>query len=252
MREGLRKLLMDASFLVSGEASNTEDALSLIEAHQDERVDFVIVEGALLNNDTSLWFDTIRFALPEARIMILTHETDISQIGQTSIAAADCILSFEISGEALIQSLRLIQPGHGAAPRDLVMLVLCRDRREHAAARPLAVVDAMSYPDHAPSYRRAEEDLPAPRVSDEQQPSNRETEILQCLLQGYSNKVIARQLGITEATVKVHLKGLLRKIRATNRTQAAIWALSNGYCVGELGKPNERMTPAPLVASSVG
>jgi two-component system nitrate/nitrite response regulator NarL len=38
---------------------------------------------------------------------------------------------------------------------------------------------------------------------------------------------MARILGITEATVKVHLKSLLRKIRVDNRTQAAIWALSN-------------------------
>jgi two-component system nitrate/nitrite response regulator NarL len=39
--------------------------------------------------------------------------------------------------------------------------------------------------------------------------------------------VIARELGITEAVVKVHLKRLLRKIRVENRTQAAIWALAN-------------------------
>ena len=50
---------------------------------------------------------------------------------------------------------------------------------------------------------------------------------------GASNKVIAYKLGIMEATVKVHLKSLLRKIGAANRTQAAIWALHNGF--GELG-----------------
>jgi len=41
--------------------------------------------------------------------------------------------------------------------------------------------------------------------------------------------MIANRLGITEATVKVHLKTVLRKIGAANRTQAAIWALNNGY-----------------------
>jgi DNA-binding CsgD family transcriptional regulator len=58
--------------------------------------------------------------------------------------------------------------------------------------------------------------------------SPREVEILKCLLCGSSNKVIARQLGIAEATVKVHLKSLMRKIRAGNRTKAAMWAISNG------------------------
>ena len=41
--------------------------------------------------------------------------------------------------------------------------------------------------------------------------------------------MIARTLDIAEATVKVHMKSVLRKIRVANRTQAAIWALENGY-----------------------
>jgi two-component system, NarL family, nitrate/nitrite response regulator NarL len=45
---------------------------------------------------------------------------------------------------------------------------------------------------------------------------------------GASNKMIGNRLGITEATVKVHLKTLLRKIDVNNRTQAAIWAMNNG------------------------
>ena len=44
------------------------------------------------------------------------------------------------------------------------------------------------------------------------------------LMQGASNKVIARNLVITESTVKVHMKAILRKLRLQNRTQAAIWA----------------------------
>jgi two-component system nitrate/nitrite response regulator NarL len=59
--------------------------------------------------------------------------------------------------------------------------------------------------------------------------SPREQEILQALVTGASNKMIAIRLGITEATVKVHLKTLLRKIDVNNRTQAAIWAMNNGF-----------------------
>src|SRR3546814_6654822 len=58
--------------------------------------------------------------------------------------------------------------------------------------------------------------------------SEREMQIIQCLVQGESNKMIANRLNIAEATVKVHMKTLLRKINAVNRTQAAIWALDNG------------------------
>lgn len=54
--------------------------------------------------------------------------------------------------------------------------------------------------------------------------SGRESEILRCLVDGDSNKAIANRLGITESTVKVHMKSLLRKLKVSNRTQAALWA----------------------------
>jgi two-component system nitrate/nitrite response regulator NarL len=59
--------------------------------------------------------------------------------------------------------------------------------------------------------------------------SEREAQILDGLVKGQANKVIARMCGMTEATVKVHMKSIMRKIRVANRTQAAIWALEHGY-----------------------
>jgi two-component system, NarL family, nitrate/nitrite response regulator NarL len=61
--------------------------------------------------------------------------------------------------------------------------------------------------------------------------SQRERQILGELARGSSNKEIARLFSITESTVKVHLKALLRKIGARNRTQAAIWAVSREHLV---------------------
>jgi two-component system nitrate/nitrite response regulator NarL len=55
--------------------------------------------------------------------------------------------------------------------------------------------------------------------------SSRENEILKLLRDGASNKAIARSLNLAESTVKVHLKSLMRKLDAGNRTQAAIWGL---------------------------
>ena len=64
--------------------------------------------------------------------------------------------------------------------------------------------------------------------------SEREGQILDGLVKGHPNKVIARTFDISEATVKVHMKSILRKIRVANRTQAAIWALENGYSADEV------------------
>ncbi|KQX20052.1 hypothetical protein ASD39_09170 [Sphingomonas sp. Root50] len=58
--------------------------------------------------------------------------------------------------------------------------------------------------------------------------SDREVEVLRELGKGCANKTIARRLGISEATVKVHVKATLRKLQVANRTQAAIWAMQNG------------------------
>jgi DNA-binding NarL/FixJ family response regulator len=57
--------------------------------------------------------------------------------------------------------------------------------------------------------------------------SERERQIIDGLIKGQSNKTIARAFGITEATVKVHMKAILRKVPCSNRTQVAIWALGH-------------------------
>lgn len=57
--------------------------------------------------------------------------------------------------------------------------------------------------------------------------SPREIDIVLALRDGLSNKMIARRLNISESTVKTHLKAILRKVGAANRTQAAIWAIEN-------------------------
>jgi two-component system nitrate/nitrite response regulator NarL len=73
-----------------------------------------------------------------------------------------------------------------------------------------------------------------PSVRNHHSLSEREVRILDGLVKGHANKVIARTCDIAEATVKVHMKSILRKIRVDNRTQAAIWAMENGYAADGL------------------
>ena len=53
--------------------------------------------------------------------------------------------------------------------------------------------------------------------------TDRENEILECLAEGMNNKNIARKLGISDTTVKVHIKNILRKLNLTSRLEAAVW-----------------------------
>jgi DNA-binding NarL/FixJ family response regulator len=62
----------------------------------------------------------------------------------------------------------------------------------------------------------------------EQKLSDRELEVLRCVVQGLPNKLIARRLGISEKTVKAHLTRVYDQIGVTDRTQAALWAKERG------------------------
>jgi two-component system nitrate/nitrite response regulator NarL len=114
-------------------------------------------------------------------------------------AGADGFLMNDVSPEALLQSLELVMLGEKVFPTNLAAMLLDLSN----APSPLNSVRGVMTP--------------------------REHEILQALVTGSSNKMIANRLGITEATVKIHLKTLLRKIDVNNRTQAAIWAVNNGF-----------------------
>ena len=63
--------------------------------------------------------------------------------------------------------------------------------------------------------------------------TEREREILAQIAIGHSNKLIARELKITEGTVKVHVKHLLRKLNLDSRVEAAVWAVKHGFTEGK-------------------
>ena len=113
----------------------------------------------------------------------------------------------QISRDALIKTLDLVMLGVTILPAALMRLVgeAHEMNCEDDPAVPATQADVPTF-DHMP--RRL---------------SQRETGILRCLMQGEPNKIIARQFDITEATVKVHIKAILRKICVRNRTQAAVW-----------------------------
>jgi two-component system, NarL family, nitrate/nitrite response regulator NarL len=190
-REGLKHLLSGTRFEVGAEF-NTVD-LALAAAETAETVDLVI-SGQPVTGDADL--RAIREAFPTARIVVLADALSVDVLRAAMGGGTDGFLIKTVSPEALIQSLQLILLGEKVFPTTLAPMLL-----DMTAAGPQHSVRGLS---------------------------PREREILQLLVTGASNKLIANRLGITEATVKVHLKTLLRKIDVNNRTQAAIWAMNNG------------------------
>src|SRR4029450_8496441 len=79
---------------------------------------------------------------------------------------------------------------------------------------------------------------PADEAQATKQLSSREIAILERIVRGDSNKHVARFFNIAEPTVKAHVKAILRKLGASNRTQAAMWAVNPRLFEHPYGVPN--------------
>ncbi|HYI71089.1 MAG TPA: response regulator transcription factor [Skermanella sp.] len=204
-RQGLKHLLADTRFAVDVEFGTMDQALANAETATTSGL-VIMGQSAKQPGDLSL----LRDAYPDAHIVVLASDLSVDVLRDAMTCGVDGFLMKDVSPEALIQSLQLIMLGEKVFPTNLAAMLL----------------DMNSAPSPVNSLRGL---------------SPREQEILQALVTGASNKLIAIKLGITEATVKVHLKTLLRKIDVNNRTQAAIWAMNNGFTAGDAAAPTRNL-----------
>jgi two-component system nitrate/nitrite response regulator NarL len=151
---------------------------------------------------------------PEGRIAVVTDRYRRDQLVLAFRAGASGYLVDIMTCDVFVRSIELIMMGQTVFPPAFAPFALSspRDRIEDAAPRDEGEEVTLVPP----------EETTTPRLSP------RERSILHCLVEGDSNKCIARKFDIAETTVKVHVKAILRKIRVQNRTQAAIWGMNNG------------------------
>jgi len=163
-------------------------------------------------------------ANPHVKAVILAASEEPEDIVAALQAGARGFLCQDIPGETLLRSLELIAQGE--------MIVHPQFIRDHSSSDD-EVENGVPIDANLTSNQRVTQPFHAgwhlPQQVEHQAGdapclSRREMLILRMLMQGGSNKVIARTLVITESTVKVHMKAILRKLRLQNRTQAAIWA----------------------------
>lgn len=213
-REGLRQILCRPPFAV---VAAVGDAGEITQGF-NEVVPDLVVWSSCSGGDVEAQMAWLRkqYSGPQrVRFVLLADGADVAWIRRVAVSGADAVLSQSISSEVLHRSLDLVMLGQQLFPAVLV----------HALAESAAAPQAELIPFPTSTGARATV------LKLEQQRSvvlsEREKQILRCLVNGATNKAIARELFITETTVKAHVKGLLRKIRARNRTQAAIWAFNN-------------------------
>jgi two-component system nitrate/nitrite response regulator NarL len=212
VREGVAALLHNSIYKVVASISKTEN-LGKVRFPTDRR-NLVIYSIDGFDDHYEEVSASIRFlrsTFSDCKIVLVAAECvriDFERI--TSMAPDGVILNLE-SRDILLMSLEL-------ALSDLRILVLGQHPNPF-------IFDTES----VASNDIADGKPPVATASVNPRLSVREQHVLDRLAQGKANKTIARECAITESTVKVHLKAILRKINVSNRTQAAIWAVAHGY-----------------------
>jgi two-component system nitrate/nitrite response regulator NarL len=215
LRDGLKEALRGCSIDVVAEGESFADMFSIIDPAQPPDLVICGIDVMLGSASVHDAIGTFRQQVPAARIVVLAGRATPATVAIAAEAGADAFLLTDISKAALEHSIELVLLGQQLFPAPARLPRGLNPMPTHPSARapdPLFPARDLTAAD--------EIDVPL---------SPRERQIVQCLVTGLSNKAIARELQITEATVKVHVTNLMRKISAANRTQLAIWAVDKGF-----------------------
>lgn len=197
VRSGIRALLAtEPEIDVVGEAATGEQAISGV---KEQQPDVVLMDLEMPGMDGIEAIQQIIGKNPGARILVLTSFATDERVFPAIKAGALGYLLKDAGPEALVQAIRQVHRGESSLHPKI--------------ARKL--IEEMAHPaEHPPTA----DPLTA-----------REVEVLQLVAQGMSNQEIADKLVIGEATVRSHVNSILRKLHLASRTQAALYALREGY-----------------------
>jgi DNA-binding NarL/FixJ family response regulator len=161
-----------------------------IDAFRKHRPDVTLMDLRMPDMSGIDAIAAIRAEFPAARIIVLTtYEGDAQALGALKAGAAGYLLKRSLRTD-LLETIRAVHAGKRRIPADIATGIA-----EHAADDALTV---------------------------------REIEVLRRVAAGKSNKLIAAELAISESTIKAHMKSILPKLDATDRTHAVMIALKRG------------------------
>lgn len=199
VREGLKTLISaQPDMIVLGEASNGEAALPQIQAC---RPDVVIMDISMPELNGVQTTEQLKQLCPEVKVLVLSVHDDTSYLRQMlAVGAAGYILK-HTAADALIQAIRIVAAGGLYLEPSLAEHVVGRYVRRPALASELLGAEL----------------------------SEREREVVQRVVQGYSNKEIATQLSLSVKTVETYRARALEKLGLTSRSALVRYALERGW-----------------------
>ncbi|MEG3767843.1 two-component system response regulator NarL [Alteromonas sp. 14N.309.X.WAT.G.H12] len=192
LRKGLNQLvLMEDDMEVVAEASNGEDA---IEIACELEPDLIILDLNMQGMDGLETLKQLRDKGVSSRIVMLTVSDADDDVVNAISQGADGYLLKDSDPEILLENIKRALNGKMVLSETITEVLATALRRP--SVKPVAELSSLT---------------------------NREYEILSLIAKGMSNKVIARELDISDGTVKVHVKHLLKKLGLRSRVEAAVW-----------------------------
>lgn len=195
-RKGVADLIrMEPSLRLVGEAADGESGVRVA---RETDPDLILLDLNMKGWNGLQTLERLRALDLDARVIVLTVSDSEEDVVAALRAGADGYLLKDMEPEDILASLRRATQGR----------VVISERLTELLAHALR------------------ED-PRPRRPEQAGLTPREEEILALIAKGYSNKLVARELGLTVGTVKVHVKHILKKLGLRTRVEAAVWAINS-------------------------
>jgi DNA-binding NarL/FixJ family response regulator len=203
-------------FEVVGEAQDWPDALGLAEELLPE---VVLIDLQLSGNRALELCRTIKRRLPEIACMVLSLQEEEGQFLEALQAGASAYISKEITPDQLAESVRQVAAGNYPINDS----ILGRPKVANLLLHQFQALQRLEEDEVVSSRNRGAQTKLFSSLSE------REIEVLSSIARGNSNKQVARELCISDQTVKNHISSILKKLNANDRTQAVMIALKQGW-----------------------
>lgn len=194
LRLGIRTLLESNEFKVVAEASDGEEAYKAVKEHAPS---LLLLDVRMPDVDGLRCLARVKLDFPALPVLMLSAYDNSTYIARSVALGASGFVFKSAATKEILAAVRATAAGEMIWPKELL-------RR---------VTGALASPSAA--------------LSEEVALTPRESEVLKQIAMGLTNKEIAAALGISYETVKEHVQHILRKLNASDRTQAAVWAVRN-------------------------
>jgi len=225
LREGITSLLHDTAYKIVASVASVAEIPKLKLPSGPQMLAILGLRDE--PSETLQAVRSLREVIPDGKIVAIGERYGRLDFGEIFECGADGIVFNVGSGEGLLKVFDLTFLGQQVVILDST----ARSKPHREEAQPIVPFDRVTIT--APKSERENGSMTTTirrslAVGLTAHLSDREQQVLLCVARGETNKTIARSCSITEATVKAHVKAILRKIALRNRTQAALWAVEKG------------------------